>query len=173
MTQISSFQTATDDLAPKSSGRQEFRHLIVVTDLSLNSERVVDFAVQLAKRFQAKLTLLHVIVEPSALEYSMEDVPMKEIHGWEEEADERLVKQLWRVQREYQNVRSVQFYAPHPDAQIARVDTGLKADLLVISRNRYWRWKHLLFASGAATILRNTSCPVLVVPSKCLGERTD
>jgi Universal stress protein family len=121
MTQNPELRTTSGDFVPESSGNPGFRHLVVATDLSLNSERAAYFAVQLAKRLQAKLTLLHVVPEPSALEYSMEGNPMQEIHGWEEEAEEKLVKQLWRLQREYQNVHCVQFYAPHPLAQIASV----------------------------------------------------
>jgi hypothetical protein len=52
-----------------------FNHILAPTDFSPNSDKAVDYAVQLARRLGAKLTLLHIVPEPSALDYPMEGIP--------------------------------------------------------------------------------------------------
>ena len=70
MKQVIDTVTTREDLAAQSSGRLKFNFSRVVapTDFSPNSERAIDYAVQLARRLGAKLTLLHVVPEPSALD---------------------------------------------------------------------------------------------------------
>jgi universal stress protein A len=157
--------TASEDLAAQSSGRTKFNisRIVAPTDFSPNSERAVDYALQLARRLGAKLTLMHVVPEPSALDYSMEGISVEEIQGWEEEAEKRLTERLARAQLEYKEVDTLQVSALHPRDRIVSVATDLSADLLVISTHGYTGWKHFLFGSDAEKILERAPCPVLVV----------
>ena len=157
--------TALEDLPVQSSGSMKFnfRHIVAPTDFSPNSERAVDYALQLARRLGAKLTLLHVVPEPSALDYSMEGISVQQIQGWEEEAEERLTERLTRAQLEYKEVDALRASALHPRDQIVRAAADLSADLLVISTHGYTGWKHFLFGSDAEKILEHAPCPVPVV----------
>jgi universal stress protein A len=157
--------TAPENLAAQSAGRTKFNisRIVAPTDFSPNSERAVDYAVQLAQRLGAKLTLMHVVPEPSALDYSMEGISVQEIQGWEEEAEKRLTERLVRAQLEYKEVDTLQVSALHPRDRIVSVATDLSADLLVISTHGYTGWKHFLFGSDAEKILERAPCPVLVV----------
>ena len=165
MKQVIDTVTTREDLAAQSSGRLKFNfsHVVAPTDFSPNSERAIDYAVQLARRLGAKLTLLHVVPEPSALDYSMEGVSVQEIQGWEKEAEIKLAEQLERAQLEYKEVDALRLSALHPRDEIVRVATDLSADLLVISTHGYTGWKHFLFGSDAEKILEHAPCPVLVV----------
>jgi hypothetical protein len=69
-----------------------FSHILAPTDFSPNSCRSVDYAVQLARRLGAKLTLLHIVPEPSALDYPMEGIPAEEI-----EDGKRKQRKKWRI----------------------------------------------------------------------------
>jgi universal stress protein A len=165
MKQVIGTLTTPEDLAAQSSGRLKFNfsHLVAPTDFTPNSERAIDYAVQLARRLGAKLTLLHVVPEPSALDYSMEGVSVQEIQGWEKEAEIKLAEQLARAQLEYKEVDALRLSALHPRDEIVRAATDLSADLLVISTHGYTGWKHFLFGSDAEKILEHAPCPVLVV----------
>jgi nucleotide-binding universal stress UspA family protein len=106
MKQVMDTLTTPEDLAAQSSGGSKFKitHLVAPTDFSPNSERAIDYAVQLAQRLGAKVTLLHVVPEPSALDYSMEGVSMvgvsvQEIQEWEKEAEIKLAEQLASVHK--------------------------------------------------------------------------
>ena len=145
------------------SSKFQFSRFVAPTDFSPNSDKAVNYAVQLARRLGAKLTLLHVVPEPSALDYSIEGISRQEIEGWEAEAEKRLAQELARAQVEYTNVESVQVTALHPRDQIVQAATDLAADLLVISTHGYTGWKHFLFGSDAEKIVEHAPCPVVVV----------
>lgn len=133
------------------------------SDFSPNSEKAVNYAIQVAKLVGAKLTLLHVVPEPSALDYTMQGIPVDEIQGWQKEAEEKLTDQLAKAKLEYQNVDSIQTMALHPRDEIVRAATDLSADLLVLSTHGYKGWQHVLFGSDAEKILEHAPCPVLVI----------
>lgn len=140
-----------------------FRLILAPTDFSPNSDRAVDYAIQLAKRLGAKLRLLHIVPEPSALGYSMGGVSVEEIKGWQREAEKKLAEQLTRAKLEYREVDSVQRTGLHPRDEIVSVAAELPADLLVISTHGYTGWKHFLFGSDAEKIVEQAPCPILVV----------
>jgi universal stress protein A len=155
---------------PQESTNQSLRrpnfslsHIVAPTDFSSNSRKAVDYAIQLARRTGARLTLLHVVPEPGALDYSMEGIPAQELQGWKEEAKTRLEDELARAKLEYQEVDAIQGSALHPRDQIVGTATDLSADLLVLSTHGYTGWKHFLFGSDAEKILEHAPCPVLVV----------
>jgi nucleotide-binding universal stress UspA family protein len=143
-----------------------FSDILAPTDFSPNSARAVDYAVQLARRLGAKLTLVHIVPEPSALDYPIEGIPIQEIEGWKEEAEKRMADELARAKLQYQEVDSVQRTALHPRDEIIRIARELSADLLVISTHGYTGWKHFLFGSDAEKIFEHACCPTLVVRSE-------
>jgi nucleotide-binding universal stress UspA family protein len=165
MKEVTNTLTAPEDLAAYSSGSMKFNcsHLVAPTDFSPNSERAIDYAVQLARRLGAKLTLLHVVPDPSALDYSMSGVSVQEIQEWEKEAERKLAEQLARAKIEYEAVDALRRSALHPREEIVRVAREQSADLLVISTHGYTGWKHFLFGSDAEKIVEHAPCPVLVV----------
>ena len=140
-----------------------FSRILATTDFSPNSDKAVDYAIQLAKRLGAKLTLLHVVPEPSALDYPIEGISSEEIKGWQQAAEKRLAEQFARAKLAYEEVESVQRTALHPRDEIVQAASQLSADLLVISTHGYTGWKHLLFGSDAEIIIEHATCPVLVV----------
>jgi hypothetical protein len=89
---------------PPSKSPSTLRHILAPTDFSPNSEKAVNCAILVAKLVGAKLTLLHVVPEPSALNYAMQGIPVDEIQGWQLEAEEKLTDQLAKAKLEYQNV---------------------------------------------------------------------
>jgi universal stress protein A len=164
-------KTVTEKLTPKkdSSVRPDsipllsLKHVLAPTDFSQNSEKAVSYAVQLAKLIGAKLTLLHVVPEPSPLDYPMGGIPATEMEGWQEEAKKRLADELSRAKLDYGDVDSVQTTALHPSDKIVEVATSLGADILVLSTHGYKGWKHMLLGSHAEKILKEAPCPVLIV----------
>ena len=165
MAQLNDTSTILQDLPVQfpASPKSQFGHFVAPTDFSPSSKKSVDYAVQLARRLGAKLTLLHVVPEPTALDYSMEGISRQEIEGWEAEAEKKLTQELARVQAEYADVETMRVTALHPRDQILRAANDLSADLLVISTHGYRGWKHFLFGSDAEKIVEQAPCPVVVV----------
>jgi nucleotide-binding universal stress UspA family protein len=149
------------ELAGQSSYEKTFKfdNILVATDFSPNSQRAVEYAVQLAKRLSARLTVLHVVPEPSPLDYPMEGVPPEEVAAWQQEAAKRLDQQVAEAKREYVKVDCVQQTALSPRDEIVKVATELPADLLVLSTHGLTGWKHFLIGSYAEKILEHAPCP--------------
>ena len=166
MKEVTDASTSPKNSAAQPSGHRNFnvRHLLAPTDFSPASERAVDYAVQLARRLGARLTLLHVFPPPSDLGYSVGGgVSTEQIEEWQQEAGKKLAEQLARAKLEYEDVDSVQRTGHHPRDEIVRAATDLSADLLVISTQGNTGGIHFLVASDAAHIIEHVRCPTLVV----------
>jgi universal stress protein A len=140
-----------------------FEHLLAATDFSPGSRRAVDCAIRLARSLGAQLTLLHIVPEPSPLDYTMGGYPLEEMRAREKESEENLLEQLKLAQLEYKEVDSLQLSALQPWSQIVSSASDLSADLLIISTHGYTGWRHFLFGSDAEKIIDHAACPVLVV----------
>jgi nucleotide-binding universal stress UspA family protein len=166
MKEVTGMSTSPKDSAtqPFEDPKFNFGHLLVATDFSPDSEKAVQYAVQLARRLGARLTLLHVVPPSSALDYSAGGgVSTEQIEEWQKEAETKLADQLARAKLQYENVDSVQRTGLHPREEIIKATTDLSADLLVISTQGYTGWKHFLVGSDAEKIISHAKCPTLVV----------
>ena len=165
MKEVTAMSANPQESTGRSLRRPNFSlsHIVAPTDFFSNSKKAVDYAIQLARRMGVMLTLLHIVPEPRALDYSMEGISVQELQGSKEEATKRLADELAKAKLEYQQVDAVQGSALHPRDQIVRAATNLSADLLVLSTHGYTGWKHFLFGSDAEKILERAPCPVLVV----------
>jgi universal stress protein A len=152
---------------PAKGGATSFplrlKRIVAPTDFSPRSEKAIRYAVRLAKLVGARLTLLHVIPEPGALDYTIEGFPGYQVDQWRQEANERLQEELAKAKLEYGAVDTVMTTALHMRDEVIRVAKETAADLLVLSTHGYTGWKHLLLGSNAEKILEHAPCPVLVV----------
>jgi nucleotide-binding universal stress UspA family protein len=139
------------------------KQIVAPTDFTPKSEKAIRYAVQLAKLVGARLTLLHVIPEPSALDYSIEGFPGYQVDEWRQEATEKLQEELAKAKLEYDAVDTLMTTALHMRDEVIRIAKEIPADLLVLSTHGYTGWKHLLLGSNAEKILEHAPCPVLVV----------
>ena len=140
-----------------------FSRILAPTDFSRRSEAAVDYAVELARRMHAQLTLLHVIPEPSALDYTMGGFPQAAWDEVKEEAEKNLAEAVTHAKRTFLEVDSKLRSGLDLRDEILSAAKEISADLLVLSTHGYTGWKHLLFGSDAEKILKQASCPILVI----------
>lgn len=138
-----------------------YNHILVGLDLSPEeSLRVANKAVALARLYQAKLSLLHVI-EPLALAYAG-DIPIDLTEtqaALEEQATKRLAD--FTTHLGYP-VSHSQVVLGHTAAELRETATGLGADLIVVgSHGRHGL--ALLLGSTASEVLHGAKCDVLAV----------
>jgi len=81
MKEVTERSTNPQESTDRSLGRPNFglSHIVAPTDFSSNSKNAVDYAIQLAQRMGARLTLLHIVPEPGALDYSMEGISRQNV----------------------------------------------------------------------------------------------
>ena len=139
------------------------KSILVPVDFSPPSKKALDYAVAVARRFKAKLTLLHV-VEPVAMRDFAASFPLAmendELVATAKKHLEKVVKaaRLPRAILEKVLVRFGRSF--HEIAEAAR---SRKVDLIIISTHGYTGLKHALLGSTTERVVRHAHCPVLVV----------
>jgi nucleotide-binding universal stress UspA family protein len=138
------------------------KHILAPTDFSPYANYALDYAIELAKTLQARLTFLHVIyLTPLA----MGDIGVSGLVPYLEEietdAQQRMQTLLNRVHQEGLQgetviVHEVPFQAIINTAQ----DKG--ADLIVMGTHGRTGLTHALMGSVAEKVVRLAPCPVLV-----------
>jgi nucleotide-binding universal stress UspA family protein len=106
---------------------------------------------------------VHVVPEPSALDYTIGGIPDGQWEQVREEAEKKMNGELARAKLYYERVDSLVRTGLGLHEQIKSVAREVFADLVVLSTHGYTGWKHLLFGSDAEQLLHEIPCPVLVV----------
>ena len=144
--------------------RPQLQRILVAVDFSEESRSALELAAMLAARFDASLTLVHV-VEPV---FGPPDVALISMTG--ALSRERMMEQATVELRELRarmpvacrvvetTVRSgIAFF------EITEAAKALGADLIVIGTHGYTGIKRALLGSTAEKVVRHAPCPVLVV----------
>jgi universal stress protein A len=150
-------QDNADELVPAVI---ELKNILVPTDFSKISQKALEYALPFAKRFGAKITLLHVI-EPLPYPVDLTFVPMGEafpIHPIEEKLN-ALAKRL--IDPEL--LKEVLVRIGPAFEVITNVARDCAADLIVITTHGRTGIRHVLMGSTAERVVRHSPCPVLVV----------
>ncbi len=145
---------------------RQFKRILTTTDLSKPSWSAVQFAAHLAKQAGAKLTVLHV-QQTMAIAYS---------HWTGEiaaELDRAILQQVreeaegW-VSRHIKNQDvEVLVRSGSVEESILRVAQEIDADLIVMATHGHTGLKHLMMGSVTEHVMRNATCPMMVVnPAK-------
>jgi nucleotide-binding universal stress UspA family protein len=143
-----------------------FHKILVPTDFSDCSQKGLDYAKSLAKRFGSKLTLINSVALNYYVtndEYARYDFPLlmqQASRAAREEMRELIAKTDWegiKVKRSLQIGHAGQQICARADAEAA--------DVIVTSTHGRTGLKHALLGSTAEYVVRHAPCPVLVVPS--------
>lgn len=140
------------------------QRLLVPLDFSAPSQQALDYAIELAGKLQAGLTLLHVIQPP--LVGGGPDIG----------ADTSLVLYLEEIEAEMW--QTIETYATRvraaglacdavvihgtPFQQIIDVATAKQVDLIVMGTHGHTGLQHFFLGSVAEKVVRMAPCPVLV-----------
>ncbi len=140
----------------------ETRKIVVPVDFSDASKPVLEYAVDVARDRGATLTLLHVIGVPLAPfdpAYGVTADPklLLTIQG---EVEKRLGEMAERIVGVAAEPR-VEVGAP--SREIVRFARDSGADLIVIGTHGRTGLRHVFLGSVAETVVRQATCPVLVV----------
>jgi universal stress protein A len=149
----------------------EIKEILVPTDLRPESMIAVRYALTLAKRFDASLTLLHVLEEPYSSDKELEP-GVERLLDPEKGAEEQQLALLEEdLRSEHRNCRSC-FRIGTAFEQVLHEAENIKASLIVMSSHSYGWLDRMVHGSSAEMILHSTPCPLLVVkePGKARGS---
>ena len=135
-------------------------HFLVPIDCSADADYALAYALELARKLQAKLTLLHVI-EP-LLVSSVEIMPAPFQQALEDKMTEAMLPYHERVTAaglscDYTIGHGVPFQVIIATARTAYID------LIIMGTHGRTGLRHVLIGSVAERVVRLASCPVLVV----------
>ena len=152
------------------------KSILCPTDFSPESHAAAEAALELARRFNSKLMLLHVIEDPVVYLPMLESFPLPTRDQLETYAEERLENWISAPERELtdrelteresaerEGAQVQHFWTHgHPAEEIVKFAAKSKADLIVISTHGRSGLSRLLLGSIAENISRHAPCPVLV-----------
>ena len=143
----------TTGRSPTSLPNFKLKRILVPVDFSDCSKKALQYAIPLARQFNAELMLLHVVEPYRAFcpEIPLCDVPTAE-------AARRALDGIV-IEIPFKSV--VREGEPH--SQIVTAAKELATDLIVLSTHGRTGLAHVLLGSTAEKVVRHAGCPVLIV----------
>jgi nucleotide-binding universal stress UspA family protein len=140
------------------------KNIVVPYDFSERCRAAAGHAAVLARRFEARITLLHVIPF-SSFEYSAFEGGSYVGAAWPSEVDvlEKLRLELANLEipdSQKENV-SIEVRKGEPPKRITEIVSGLEAPLVVMPTHGHGRFRRFVLGSVAAKCLHDLDCPVL------------
>ena len=138
------------------------RRILIPIDGSANSYRGLEYAADLAKKYGAEVTLIHVIEQHVVAESFGPPRSLPESYYHESEEYARKLTTERKEQLEGQGIKVETVIANgNPVVEILRAAKGF--DLIVIGSRGLGRFEKLLLGSVSSGILQHSHVPVLVV----------
>lgn len=138
------------------------QNILLPTDFSETALQATRYALEMARRFDARLHLLHVIEDPVVYLPMFESYPLPSRQEFETFAKERL--ESWIVPEDRGSVE-LEYRWVHgtPFVEIVRDARAHDIDLIVMGTHGRGMVKQLLMGSVAEKVIQKAPCPVLTV----------
>jgi nucleotide-binding universal stress UspA family protein len=138
--------------------------ILFALDFSENSEHAFDYAFSLARNFNARLVLIHVIQEPVDLSgFYVPHISFDSLEKEIEEGAEKMMKKFCDTMiKDFTNYETA-IVAGIPYQEILKKASDENISLIVMGTQGRKGIDHLLFGSTAERVVRNARCPVMTV----------
>lgn len=141
----------------------ELKTILVPVDFSSHSEKALEHAVELARRFDARVELLHCYQVGLGSVSPYGPVLPQEFGNEVKEAAERKLADWCRRVEEQGLTASCRLSQLFPPEAILFTAEELGADLIVMGTRGLTGFRHVLLGSVAERTVRTAECPVLTV----------
>lgn len=144
------------------------KNILVPTDFSENAENALYYAIDIAKRLNAKIILLHAYQNNYSNPYIPLDYAVEENKQMAISSDNRLkeeslkIKQIGEIEYEYMSVED------SPVGATINTIKEKKIDLVVMGTKGESNFLNSVFGSNTAKIIEKASCPVIAVPEEAI-----
>ncbi|MFA5317727.1 MAG: universal stress protein [Dehalococcoidales bacterium] len=149
------------------------KRILCATDFSEPTDEGVKTAGELAEHFGAEILLVHIVSLVPIVQTPIEEPsPTFNVALYQKELEDtskiRLQKMAQALISPKVKVRKI-VASGFPANEITRIAEEEDASLIIITIHSRSRWRHLLFGSKAARILRKARRPILSIQQ--LGEK--
>jgi nucleotide-binding universal stress UspA family protein len=142
--------------------RMQFNRIICATDFSDFSNRTVNYGIALAREFEAKLYVCHIIDLSSVAiygEFQLDPVGLQ--NRIMKDAREQLEELIGQQHKEWEPLITV----GHTADEISRIVEEKSIDLVITATRGRSGLKRLILGSVTERLMRTLRCPLLVVHS--------
>jgi nucleotide-binding universal stress UspA family protein len=145
----------------------QFRHILAPTDFSDYSKTAVAAALELAKKFGAKLSILHVVELPpypveGYVPPSLSATFLEDLEGQATQDLAELVPEAEAAKIEVARLVAV----GTPYRKITETAEAEHVDLIVMATAGRTGFSHLVIGSIAERVVRTATCPVLTMRAR-------
>ncbi|HEX8028529.1 MAG TPA: universal stress protein [Vicinamibacterales bacterium] len=141
----------------------DIKRILVPHDFSNNSERALDYAHELAVRFEASLHLVHVCEVPSMLVPAINASAIA-YGDWSQRIGDDAERELGKIASRFTDVKvTTEVLFGIPPTAIVDAAGGNSADLVVMGTHGHGPMMHMLMGNVAERVVRGAPCPVLTV----------
>ena len=144
-----------------------FKTILFATDFSESSEFAFSHALALARKFESRLGIIHVINEPIDLRGFY--VP----HISFDKLEEEIVQGAWKLMEKFSRTRGedypgIETYVVPgiPYDEIIKKAQEIDADLIVVGTHGRTGLDHVLFGSTAEKVVRKSPVPVMTIRTR-------
>lgn len=139
--------------------------LLVATDFSPQTEKVLKVARRLAEALKAELWIVHVAAAPAFKTYGAGERQDREETAAEFREEHRLVQEAAQAMRDA-GIEATGLMVQGPPAKtILEEAARLEADLIILGSHGFGAVFKMLLGSVSSTVLKKSGRPVLIVPA--------
>lgn len=141
-----------------------FEKILTAIDFSESSDFAFEYALTLARQFQAELTVMHVINEPVDLRgFYVPHISFEQLEKEIEEGAEKMMVKFCQTKMGDFTRYTTAVVAGIPYEEILRKAGETGASLIVLGTHGRTGIDHLIFGSTAERVVRSAACPVLTI----------
>jgi universal stress protein A len=137
-----------------------FKRILCPIDFDENSLHALRAAARIARREEAKLYVLHVVPPVDPIVISAPFISQR--------SEENALSELRRIAQDELTGVDYELLARsgYPADEIVAAEAATDANLVIMATHGRTGVSHLLLGSVAEKVVRQSSCPVLIVPKK-------
>ena len=141
-----------------------FEKILTAIDFSESSDFAFEYALTLARQFQAELTIMHVINEPVDLRgFYVPHISFEQLEKEIEVGAEKMMEKFCQTRMGDFTRYTTAVVAGIPYEEILRKAKETGASLIVLGTHGRTGIDHLIFGSTAERVVRSAACPVLTI----------
>jgi nucleotide-binding universal stress UspA family protein/mono/diheme cytochrome c family protein len=152
----------------------DFKSILVPVDFGPNSTRSLDYALTLARRFEASLHVIHVCEVPALATGSMDAYAIA-YSNWSQQLGDEAERELVKLVAKLTGVTvTTEVLFGNPARAIVSAAHIRDIDLIVMGTHGHGPLMHALMGNVAERVVRTATCPVLTVrePREPVVERS-
>ncbi len=145
--------------------KKDIKKILVPVTLGENSKRLLSFAIEFAKAFDARIKAIHVVHDFA--DYTLLPFPLDALselkNSFIEEAQQRLDEMLNDIVKDKEDIVETQVLIGDAVIEILEFSKEYNPDLIIMGTKTHKGFEKLIYGSVAQGVFSKSSVPVMLV----------